>query len=64
LSSSARPDTPGARFYLNDCQQEDDGLPTIHGLPFEVLSHNRSLDIQGALLDKPAVAPVPPKGLR
>ncbi|MHC4400436.1 MAG: hypothetical protein ACYTG0_12235 [Planctomycetota bacterium] len=44
VSSSARPDTPGAGFYhLNDCKQEDDALPTIHGLPFEVLNHNRSL---------------------
>jgi hypothetical protein len=57
LSSSARPDASGARFYhLNDCKQEDDALPNIHGLPFEVLNDNRSLDIQGALLDKPAVA--------
>jgi hypothetical protein len=30
---------------MNDCKQEDDALPTIHGLPFEVLNHNRSLGI-------------------
>ncbi|MHC4399188.1 MAG: REP-associated tyrosine transposase [Planctomycetota bacterium] len=30
-----------AQFYLNDCKQEDDALPTVHGLPFEILNHNR-----------------------
>ncbi|HUT89267.1 MAG TPA: transposase [Thermoguttaceae bacterium] len=34
-----------ARFYLNDGKQEDDALPTIHGLPFEVLNGNGSLGV-------------------
>jgi hypothetical protein len=33
------------QFYLKDCKQEDDALPTIHGLPFEVLNDNGSLGI-------------------
>ena len=34
-----------ARFYLNDRKQEDDALPTIHGLPFEVLNDNGSVGV-------------------
>ena len=42
------------QFYRNDCKQEDNGLPPIRGLPFEVLNNNRSLGAGGRKPTTPA----------